>query len=236
MLDLLIPFAEGTRDPVEQAYLVYALEGLSAIDTGVQVEPLLTAGARALLGDTTTGCIDDIANDFQRHHVDRLLDTDAATKDRLGKELGRYGNPDHARSAEPILITQGLADRDVPAVATSALDSRLCALGDRVEYRLLEKPNHNILEHHGSPPRSRSSTTGSPRASRMNPLHELQTDSVMAESDLELALGASLARPPAVGATEPEAFRLVAVGEEVGLQPEPLEVTDAPAARSSSYA
>jgi pimeloyl-ACP methyl ester carboxylesterase len=144
-LNALIPFAEGTKDPVEQAYLVYALEGLSAVDANVHVEPLLTPQARALLPVTTKGCIDDIVNDFTSKHVNRLLDTDSATKDRLSRALAHYDNPDQMGAAEPILITQGIADRDVPAIATQALVTRLCALGDRVEYRLYAGLDHNNL-------------------------------------------------------------------------------------------
>lgn len=142
-LNLLVAFAEATRDPVEQAYLVYALEGLSTVDPGVQVEALLTPQARAFLADTTTGCIDDITNDLARHPVDHLLAVDAATKDRLAADLGRYDNPDHAAAAEPILITQGEIDNDVPAAGTNALVSQLCALGDRVDYRTYLRLDHN---------------------------------------------------------------------------------------------
>ena len=144
-LDELIPFAEGTKDPVEQAYLIYALEGLSAVDSTVHVDSLLTPQARPLLSDTTTGCIDDITYDFELHPVDRLLDADTATKDRLGRELGRYDDPDRARAAEPILVTQGIVDRDVPAVATSDMVTRLCALGDRLDYRTYAGLDHNNL-------------------------------------------------------------------------------------------
>src|SRR6185295_10543024 len=91
-LDALIDFAEVTKDPVEQAYLVYALEGLSAVDADVHVASLLTPQARSLLAAATKGCIDDITRDFTEHNVDRLLATDAATKDRLAEELGRYDN------------------------------------------------------------------------------------------------------------------------------------------------
>ena len=49
--------------------------------------------------------------------------------------------------------------------------------------------------------------------------------------DLHLALGAALARPVAVGAAEAEALRLLAVGEHVGLEPQPLQVADLAARR-----
>src|SRR5207248_567963 len=79
-LNLLVPLAQAGSDPVEQAYLVYALEGLTTVDPNVHVDRLLASPARALLSDTTTGCIDDITNDFARHPVAHLLAADDATQ------------------------------------------------------------------------------------------------------------------------------------------------------------
>ena len=144
-LNAIIPLAETTKDPVEQSYLIYALEGLQAAGADVHVESLLTPEARAALRDTTTGCIDDIVRDLTTRPVGRLLAADAATEDRLSALLAQYDNPDHAPAAAPILITQGTADRDVPEGATRGLVSRLCALGDRVEYRVYTGLDHNNL-------------------------------------------------------------------------------------------
>lgn len=144
-LNALIPLAEATADPVEQAYLVYALEGLHAVGAVGRVEPLLSQSARAVLPDTTNGCIDDIVHDLTVHPVEQLLDVDAATKDRLSQALAVNDNPDRARAAEPILITQGTADTDVPEGATQGLVSKLCALGDHVDYRVFPGLDHNDL-------------------------------------------------------------------------------------------
>jgi len=144
-LDALIPYAQATHDPVEQAYMIYALAGLSTVDTHVHLDQLLTPEARPVLADMTKGCIDDIVNDLTNRHLDQLLHADPATITRLGKELGRYDNPDQLRTAEPILIAQGTADRDVPAAATDGLVSRLCRLGDHVEYRHYPGLDHNNL-------------------------------------------------------------------------------------------
>jgi pimeloyl-ACP methyl ester carboxylesterase len=144
-LDALIPLAEATHDPVEQAYLIYALEGLSTVDAHLHVEQLLTPQARSVVADTTKGCIDDITNDLTRRHLDHLLAVNSARKTRLNTELGRYANPDQGTADKPILIAQGTADNDVPQGATEALTSRLCTLGDRLEYRLFPGLDHNNL-------------------------------------------------------------------------------------------
>jgi len=134
-LEALIPLAEAARDPVLQAYMVYALEGLSTVDARVDVVALLTAPARAVLPDVTSGCVDDITNDLARRHLDHLLVAGPATVKWLDAELGRYDDPDRSSSPEPILIVQGTADNDVPAVATDGMVTRLCALRDHVQYR-----------------------------------------------------------------------------------------------------
>jgi alpha-beta hydrolase superfamily lysophospholipase len=144
-LNALIPLAEATADPVEQAYLVYALEGLHAVGAVGTVASLLSPSARAVLPDTTSGCIDDIVHDLTVHPVDHLLDVDAATKDRLSHALAANDNPDRTRAAEPILITQGTADTDVPEGATQGLVSKLCALGDHIDYRVFPGLDHNDL-------------------------------------------------------------------------------------------
>ena len=144
-LDALIPFAEATHDPVEQAYLIYALEGLSTVDAQLHVEQLLTPQARPLVADTAKGCIDDIVNVLTGLHLDHLLNADTATMAHLSEELGRYDNPDQMRAAEPVLIAQGTADRDVPEGATDALASRLCRLGDQLDYRHYPGLDHNNL-------------------------------------------------------------------------------------------
>ena len=144
-LDALIAFVEAAPDPVEQSYLVYALEGLTTVDPHLDVASLLTPQARALLSVTRTGCIDDIVNDFDRAHLTQVLSASAATKARLAAELGRNDNPDRAHATGPILIAQGTVDRDVPQGATDGLVARLCALHDNVDYRLYPGRDHNNL-------------------------------------------------------------------------------------------
>jgi acetyl esterase/lipase len=134
-LDALIPLAEATHDPVTQAYLIYALEGLSTVDAHLDVARLLTRQAQAVLPDTRSGCIDDITNDLRRRHIDHLLAAEPAMITALNAQLGRYDNPDHVRAGEPVFIAQGTADQDVPAPATDGLAKRLCGLGDHIEYR-----------------------------------------------------------------------------------------------------
>jgi pimeloyl-ACP methyl ester carboxylesterase len=111
----------------------------------LNVAQLLTPLARPVLTDTTRGCIDDITNDLARRHLDHLLVASPATITRLNRELGHYDDPDQARAQHPILIAQGTADQDVPEGATDGLASRLCKLGDQLDYRLFPGLDHDNL-------------------------------------------------------------------------------------------
>jgi alpha-beta hydrolase superfamily lysophospholipase len=144
-LDALIPLAEATQDPVLQAYMIYALEGLSTVDPHLDVARVLTPQARSVLEDTTTGCIDDITNDLRRRHLDHLMAATPSATTRLQTQLGRYDDPDRAKAPEPIFIAQGTTDQDVPSGATDAMVSRLCALGDRLEYRHYPGLDHGAV-------------------------------------------------------------------------------------------
>jgi alpha-beta hydrolase superfamily lysophospholipase len=153
-LDALIPLTDASPDPVEQAYLLYALVGLTTVDPTLDVPSLLTPAARAVLADATTGCIDDITNDLRRRHLPHLLAADDATKSRLSALLGGYDDPDRVRAPQPILVAQGLTDQDVPSPATDGMVARMCALGDRIEYR-----HFPGLDHAGVVPGSLSLVT-----------------------------------------------------------------------------
>ncbi len=144
-LEALIPLAASSYDPTEQAYLLYALAGLSAVDPNVRVASLVSPEAAPVLTDTTTGCIDDIDNDLARRHIDALLAVDAATSAKLSDELARYDDPDRHAAAEPMLITQGLTDEDVPSGATDGLATRLCKLGDHLDYQRYPGLDHNTV-------------------------------------------------------------------------------------------
>jgi alpha-beta hydrolase superfamily lysophospholipase len=153
-LEALIPLTEASPDPVEQAYLLYALVGLTTVDPTLDVPSLLTPAARVVLADATTGCIDDITNDLRHRHLTQLLVADDATKSRLNALLGRYDDPDRVRAPQPILVAQGLTDQDVPSPATDGMVARMCALGDRVQYR-----HFAGLDHAGVVPGSLSLVT-----------------------------------------------------------------------------
>jgi hypothetical protein len=81
----------------------------------------------------------------RRSTASHLFAVNSVTMTRLNMELGHYDDPDQHRAGKPILIAQGTADNDVPQGATDGLASRLCGLGDRLEYRLFPGLDHNNL-------------------------------------------------------------------------------------------
>jgi Secretory lipase len=143
-LDALIPLAEATHDPTDQAYLIYALAGLGTVDPAVQLSQVLNGDARALIHDLTDGCLDPFVSDLQTRGLSQIFDADPMTLERISSELGHYDNPDQRASDTPVLITQGTEDTDVPIGATDDLVSSLCGLGDHIEYH-----RYPGLDHEG---------------------------------------------------------------------------------------
>jgi alpha-beta hydrolase superfamily lysophospholipase len=144
-LDLLIPLAEGEHDPVEQAYMLYALEGLSTVEPNVHVTQLLTPQARPVASDFTSGCIDDITNDLRRRHLAHLLQARPAAITALSAQLGAFDDPGRQPTHGAVLIVQGTTDQDVPEVATDTLVTTMCDLGDHVDYRLYPGRDHGAV-------------------------------------------------------------------------------------------
>jgi pimeloyl-ACP methyl ester carboxylesterase len=141
-LDALVALADATHDPTEEAYLMYAVAGLSTVDPSVQVSQLITTDAQDVAHDLTDGCIDQITQDLTKREPPQVLIADTAVVDHLRFELARYDNPDQRAADSPLLIGQGTTDSDVPVGATDGLVTQLCTLGDRLDYRRYEGLDH----------------------------------------------------------------------------------------------
>ncbi|HZR14490.1 MAG TPA: lipase family protein [Acidimicrobiia bacterium] len=141
-LEALVPLAQATADPVEQAYALYAVAGLGVVDPAVHLSSLVAPAARRFLPDLATGCVDDVTNDLTAHPVGHVFVGDPVAMSRVSAELGRDDDPDRARWNAPTLVLQGLADEDVPAPATAAMVGRLCRLGVPLEYRTYPGLDH----------------------------------------------------------------------------------------------
>jgi pimeloyl-ACP methyl ester carboxylesterase len=144
-LDALVALAEVTHDPTDQAYLIYAIDGLGTVDPSIQVNQLLTADAQTVTHDLIDGCIDQITEDLTNRQVSQVLAADPAAIDRLRSELGRYDNPDQQPADGPVLVTQGTTDTDVPVGATDGLVTQLCGLGDHIQYRRYDGLDHEAV-------------------------------------------------------------------------------------------
>ena len=154
-LDLLIPLAEAGHDPVEQAYMLYAVEGLTAVAPGLRVDSLLTPAARRVAAGITSGCIDDITSKLYTARLDHLLDAPSAAILRLPRQLGTFDDPGSRPTHGAVLIVQGTADQDVPPVATDALVTAMCGRGDQVEYRRYPGLDHGGVVERVVPVRPR---------------------------------------------------------------------------------
>lgn len=128
-------------------------------------------GARGFIWQLTIGfeaayaelSIDDVYTPEARGAIDTLLDEEAcgaefgevaATFDGAGFATSPFdipawvtrleeNSPGKVPTEVPILLIQGEADMVVPIVLTDALYSRLCTIGDEIDYRVFEGYGHN---------------------------------------------------------------------------------------------
>lgn len=145
LLEALPALTEATHDPVDQAYVTYAIAGLGPVDPSIRLDRILTSKARAVLPDLTHGCIDQITDHFASLHLASILDATPTRMQALAELLGRHDDPDLRRAPGPILLLQGLDDTDVPAGATEALRTKLVALGDDVTLYTYPGVDHTQL-------------------------------------------------------------------------------------------
>lgn len=145
LLEALPALTESTHDPVDQAYLTYAIAGLATVNPSIHLDRILAPRARAVLPDLTHGCIDQITDHFASLHLASILDVTPPQMRTLAGALGRNDDPDQRAAPGPILLLQGLADTDVPAGATEALRTKLVALGDDVTLHTYPGVDHTQL-------------------------------------------------------------------------------------------
>jgi hypothetical protein len=142
LIEGLVPLADTEADPTLQAYALYAVAGLGAVDPTVHLADLVAPAARRNLSVLQDGCIDDIDRALQRHPVGQIFDAPAAVMTRISTELGRVGDADRYPWKTPTLVLQGEADTDVPAVVTDQLLAGLCRGRVPVDYRKLPGLDH----------------------------------------------------------------------------------------------
>jgi len=70
---------------------------------------------------------------------------DAVGRGRTDVPASAVGSPARARASGPILVAQGTIDTDVPEVATDGMVTRMCTIGDHVQYTLYKGLDHNNL-------------------------------------------------------------------------------------------
>jgi fermentation-respiration switch protein FrsA (DUF1100 family) len=109
-VDLFAPLVPGTA---ANGYLVMALFGLGAADSGFAPLAQLAAPAKLRVGVLQTGCLNEILDRYAPLTAEQLLVGGALTPETIAK-LVHYDNPAQVAPTAPILVVQGTADDAVP--------------------------------------------------------------------------------------------------------------------------
>ena len=133
-------------DKSDLSYAVYALIGLSTIDARIHLDQLLgPVGRRALPVVLDQKCLDQTDSEFTSVPPAQTLRLSAAEITRLSNELDRLGDPDTRKIGGSVLVVQGAADQDVPALVTDAAVRHLRAFGSAITYRRYPGLGHDAV-------------------------------------------------------------------------------------------
>jgi pimeloyl-ACP methyl ester carboxylesterase len=139
-VDLFAPFVPGTP---ANGYLVMALFGLGAVDSSFAPLAQLAAPAKLRVGVLTSGCLNEILDEYASLTAEQLLVGGALTPATIA-ELVQYDNPAQSSPTAPILIVQGTADDAVPwQITAGPLMDELTAYAQPVQLVLLDGASHD---------------------------------------------------------------------------------------------
>jgi alpha-beta hydrolase superfamily lysophospholipase len=128
-LDILAAGVPGTP---ANGYLVFALVGLAASDSSVDVNTLLAQPAKDLLSVVETGCWVEVLTAYQSLTAEELVVGGALPQTILDK-LAQLGNPAQQSPTAPTLLVQGEDDPVIPVGITQYLQAQMCSYGKPVQ-------------------------------------------------------------------------------------------------------
>lgn len=140
-LDILAAGAPGTP---ANGYLVFALVGLAAADSSVDVDALLAQPAKDLLPVVETGCWVEVLSAYQDLTAEQLLVGGALPQTILDK-LAQVGNPAQQSPTVPTLLVQGEDDPVVPVGITQYLQAQICPYGKPVQLNVYSGQDHDTV-------------------------------------------------------------------------------------------
>ena len=136
------------------SYALDAYAGFYGPDTpGAELSSVLTEPAQASIDAMSAMCL--LGQQHALHALARPLVGDFLTRHLATTapwdDLLAENTPGGAPIDVPVLVAQGLADRLVVPRTTDAFVERLCAAGERVEYRTYERIDHGLVAERALP-------------------------------------------------------------------------------------
>ena len=134
----LLPVASGAAPLL--GYVVMAAVGLHSTYP-IDLSAVLTPQAAANLGVVNRLCSDDLVDYYAQFAPSQVVlpNPTGAPGIAAALQANRAGS---VATAAPLLVIQGGRDALVPQAETDAFVHRACALGDRVDYRVLPTEDH----------------------------------------------------------------------------------------------
>jgi pimeloyl-ACP methyl ester carboxylesterase len=124
-----------------QGYLAMASAGLNAAYPEAKLEDVITPKALALLPVVDQECTDGVFKKFNAVSYDEFSKADPVTVPAWKKVL-EDDDPGHVKLTMPLLIIHGLADEQIPPIASELMFKRLCSLGQIAERRTYPGMHH----------------------------------------------------------------------------------------------
>jgi pimeloyl-ACP methyl ester carboxylesterase len=137
----LLLIAAALKGGNYQGYLAMVAGGLHAAYPEADLSQVVTAKGRAELHVLDEGCTDQVFAVYNHLSYDEFAAGDPAAVEPW-KSILAENDPGHVKTDSPILLIHGLADQQIPPVASELLFKRLCGLGQVVERRTYPGMGH----------------------------------------------------------------------------------------------
>lgn len=125
-------------------YLAMGIQGFHAAYPDADPASVLSPDAVAKSEAATTQCSGDVMSAFEGIRGPAVLARDPLSIPAIQSLLHRNSAGNRPAGA-PLLIVQGSADTTIPKVLTDAFDTKACAAGDIVDYRVYDGATHSTV-------------------------------------------------------------------------------------------
>jgi alpha-beta hydrolase superfamily lysophospholipase len=140
----LVPATPPPTSVAGQPYAVLAAIVWSEIYPDIQLSKVLTPAGEALRPLVDERCIGDLVTATAGSSASQLFQPHWSQAPGMASAIAR-NTPGGAPTSVPVLLIQGYQDEIVTTSSTSAVDKRLCAQGDAVQYDLYLHHNHGSV-------------------------------------------------------------------------------------------